>query len=260
MARSVADLAMFLDAMAGDDWRDPLSQPAGSRSYQQATHVGQLPRRVAWSRNLGLTPVDPEVAAVCEAAARQFDAMGVEVEETHPDLTEAHECFEVLRAATFAAQFLPLMDRYRHQLKPEIVWNVEKGLALTGAAIARAVGQRAVLFERSKRFFADYDLLLAPTAIVPPFPVEQRFVEECAGRHFSNYVEWLAITYAITLIACPALSLPAGFTAQGLPVGLQIIARPRAERMLLGAARRLEDALGLLSLTPIDPRRPTEHA
>jgi amidase len=107
---------------------------------------------------------------------------------------------------------------------------------------------------RAVEFFRTYDLLLTPATIVPPFPVENRYVRECAGKTFDNYVEWLGIVYAATLACCPALSLPCGFTASGLPVGLQIIAAPRAEAQLLGGARVLEDILGLRGTTPIDPR------
>ncbi len=110
------------------------------------------------------------------------------------------------------------------------------------------------MFHRGLAFFETYDLLLCPATIVPPFPVGQRYVEECAGQRFTNYIEWLAIAYAITLIACPAISIPAGLTADGLPVGLQIVAPPRAEGHLLAGARALEHILGLKDSVPIDPR------
>jgi amidase len=107
---------------------------------------------------------------------------------------------------------------------------------------------------RTLEFFGKYDLLLAPATIVAPFPIENRYVAECNGRKFANYVEWLAIVYAITLVCCPALSLPCGFTASGLPVGLQMVAPPRGETRLLAGAKVLEDILGLRGSTPIDPR------
>jgi amidase len=254
MARNVEDLALLLDAMAGEDWRDPLSLSAAGETFLVAARSGRLPRRVAWSADLGITPVDPEVRAVCEAAARGFDGLGVVVEEAHPDVSEAHECFQVLRALNFAAAYRALLERHSDLLKPEIGWNIEKGLALTGEQAARAQEQRCAMFDRAKRFFAEYDLLMTPATIVPPFPVEQRYVEECAGQRFDNYVAWLAIAYAVTLLACPAISIPAGFTAAGLPVGLQIVGPPRGEHRLLAAANRLDEALGYSRLTPVDPR------
>ena len=123
-----------------------------------------------------------------------------------------------------------------------------------GQALAEA--QRVAMTARTLEFFGKYDLLLTPATIVPPFPVENRYVAECDGKKFDNYVEWLAIVYAITLACCPALSLPCGFTASGLPVGLQMVAAPRGEARLLAGAKLLEDILGLRGSTPIDPRAP----
>ena len=142
----------------------------------------------------------------------------------------------------------------RDQLKPEVIWNIEEGLKLTVEQIARAEAQRVAMTARTLAFFKTYDLLLAPATIVAPFPVENRYVAECAGKKFDNYVEWLGIVYAITLACCPALSLPCGFTASGLPVGLQMVAPPRGDAQLLAGAKVLEDILGVRGTTPIDPR------
>jgi amidase len=147
-----------------------------------------------------------------------------------------------------------LLRSKRDLLKPEIVWNIEEGLKLTMEDIERAEAQRVVLTARMLAFFETYDLLLTPATIVAAFPVEQRYLAECAGQKFDNYVEWLAIAYAITLACCPALSLPCGFTAEGLPVGLQIVAPPRAEARVLAGAKLMEDLLGLKGATPIEPR------
>src|SRR5205085_449243 len=151
------------------------------------------------------------------------------VEEAHPDLAEAHECFQVLRAFDFAVSKAKLLRDHRDLLKPEVIWNIEKGLALRVEDVERAEAQRIALAQRTLGFFAKYDLLLTPATIVAAFPVEQRYLKECAGKAFDNYVEWLAIVYAITLACCPALSLPCGFTNEILPVGLQVVAAPRAE-------------------------------
>lgn len=137
-----------------------------------------------------------------------------------------------------------------------MIWNIEEGLGLTVEQIEKAEAQRVAMTARTLEFFGTYDLLLAPATIVPPFPIGDRYVAECAGRKFDNYVEWLGIVYAITLACCPALSLPCGFTASGLPVGLQMVAAPRGEAQLLAGARLLEDILGLRGSTPIDPRAP----
>jgi amidase len=256
MARNVEDLALMLDAMSGEYAADPLSIPALPSSFLSAARSGAKPKRVAYSPDLGITPVDPEVAAVTRKAAERLTEAGVIVEEAHPDLREAHECFHVLRAFDFAMTKAVLLRTKRDLLKPEVIWNIEEGLKLTVEQIARAEAQRVEMTARTVRFFDEYDLLLAPATIVSPFPIENRYVAECAGKKFDNYVEWLGIVYAITLVCCPALSLPCGFTASGLPVGLQIVAPPRGEAQLLAGAKILEDILGVRGTTPIDPRGP----
>jgi amidase len=254
MARTVDDLALMLDAMAGEHPGDPLSLPALPSSFLAAARSGARPRRVAYSATLGITPVDPEIAAITRAAAERLRETGVAVEEAHPDLGDVHNCFQVLRAYDYAVSKAELLRRHRDQLKPEVVWNIEKGLALTIEELERAEAQRVELSARTLEFFSTYDLLLTPATIVAPFPIEERYVTACAGTTFATYLDWLAIAYAITMVCCPGLSLPCGLTADGLPVGLQIAGPPRSEARILAAAKLLEDMLGLRGLTPIEPR------
>jgi amidase len=256
MARNVEDLALLLDAMSGEHPADPLSLPVLPASFLSAARSGKKPKRVAYSPDLGITPVDPEVKAVTRRAAERFAEAGVAVEEAHPDLRESHECFHVLRAFDFALSKAALLRSKRDLLKPEVIWNIEEGLKLTVEQIERAEAQRVVLTERTLKFFESYEILLCPATIVPPYPIENRYVSECDGRKFDNYVEWLGIVYAISLACCPALSLPCGFTKSGLPIGLQVVAPPRGEAELLAGARALEDILGVRGSTPIDPRAP----
>ncbi|MGP9811727.1 amidase [Rhodopseudomonas sp. NSM] len=254
MARNVEDVALLLDAMSGEHAADPLSLPSPASSFLTAARSRARPLRVAFSPDLGITPVDPEVAAITRKAAERFAEAGVIVEQAQPDLSEAHECFHVLRAFDFAISKAELLRTKRDLLKPEVIWNIEQGLALSVDDLARAEAQRVAMAARTITFFETYDLLLCPATITAPFPVEQRYLAECNGHKFDNYVEWLGIVYAITLVCCPALSLPCGFTSTGLPVGLQMIARPRNEAGLLAGAALLEDVLGLRGSTPIDPR------
>jgi amidase len=254
MARNVEDLALLLDAMSGDYPADPLSLPAPLTSFLSTARAPKKPKRVAYSPDLGITPVDPEVKAITRKAAERFAEAGAVVEEAHPDWREAHECFHVLRALDFAMSKGNLLRTKRDLLKPEVIWNIEEGLKLTVEQIERAEAQRVGMTARAIEFFKTYDVLLAPTTIVPPFPVENRYVAECAGKRFDNYVEWLGIVYAITLACCPSLSLPCGFTEAGLPVGVQVIGPPRADAQVIAGAKVLEDILGLRGTTPIDPR------
>jgi amidase len=209
---------------------------------------------VAVSCDLGITPVDPEIAALVEDAAKKLEASGVIVEEAHPDMREAMECFQTLRALGFATGMHNLLLNHRDKLKADVIWNIEKGLALTGADIAKAEAQRGQLFNRMNDFLHHYDALLCPATIVPPFPVVQRYATHCNGVEFTTYVDWLLIVAVATLCACPAISIPCGFTQSGLPVGLQIIAANRGEAKLLAVAKHMEDVLDLGDITPIDPR------
>ena len=149
MARNVEDIALFLDAMSGEHPADPLSLPQLPVSFLSAARSGKKPKRIAYSPDLGITPVDPEVAAVTRKAAERFAEAGVIVEEAHPDLREAHECFHVLRAFDFAISKAQLLRTKRDQLKPEVIWNIEEGLKLTVEQIERAEAQRVAMTART---------------------------------------------------------------------------------------------------------------
>src|SRR5690349_19553272 len=166
MARNIEDLALLLDAMSGEHAADPLSIPKLPTSFLSAARSGNKPKRVAYSRDFGITPVDPEVADITRKAAERLAEAGVIVEEAHPDLREAHECFHVLRAFDFAVSKAALLRQHRELLKPEVIWNIEEGLKLTVEQIERAEAQRVAMAARAVEFFTTYDLLLAPTTIV----------------------------------------------------------------------------------------------
>src|SRR5438270_12996789 len=197
MGRNVDDLALLLDAMIGDHPADPLSLPAPAQSFRATVQKVAPPRRVAYSATLGITPVDPEVARITQAAAEQLAREGVIVEEAHPDLSEAHDCFQVLRAYDFVMSKASLLRTKRDLLKPEIIWNIEEGLKLTVADLERAEAQRVAMTARMLAFFETYDLLLTPATIAAAFPIGERYLAECAGVKFGNYVESLAIAYAV---------------------------------------------------------------
>ncbi len=255
IARDVRDCAWMLDAMVGPDPRDPLSVPAPAVPFRVAVERPPALRRVAFSPDLGgITPVEPEIARVCREAARGFERLGVEVVEASPNLAAAVDTFTVLRAELYAATLAPLLARHRDRLKPEIVWNIEKGLALDAAAIGKAERDRGAMVDGLARFFDDYDLCVCPAAVCRPFAVAQRYVEALEGHRFASYVDWIACTFALSLTGSPALSLPAGRTADGLPVGLQLVAPPRADARLLAAAAQLEDTIGRLFDGVLDPR------
>ncbi|MCP5153169.1 MAG: amidase [Ectothiorhodospiraceae bacterium] len=256
IARNVADVALFLDAICGLDREDPLSFDRPATSFLDAVRERRAPLRVGFSPDLGILPVASEVRSICAAAAARFADTGASVDDACPDFSEAIDAFQVLRASLFAAGHAGHLRDHRDKLKPEVIWNIEKGLALTAAEIGAAEAARSRLYHSTAAFFADHDVLACPTAIVAPFDVDVRYVEEVEGHRFDNYVHWIGITFAVTLTGCPSVSIPAGFTADGLPVGIQLVGPPRGEARLLAAAACLEDVLGIAPRLPIDPHGP----
>ena len=254
MGRTVGDAALMLDAMTGAHREDPRAIPAPECPFVEAVDEPAAPRRVGFSRDLGITPVDGEVADICERAAGRFAEFGATVEAACPNFAGAEATMQTLRAARFATSKATLLDNQRAQLKPEIVWNIEAGLALTAAQTGAAERARGTLFRRVARFFRNHDLLLTPAVITPPFDVNTRYLTELNGVAFDNYAAWLAITSVITLTSCPAISVPCGFTESGLPVGLQIVGPPRGEAAVLAAGALLEEAVAIAPRLPIDPR------
>jgi amidase len=256
MARTVADLAFFLDAMTGDDRRDPISKPRPAISFLDAALSRRKPLRIAFSEDLGITPVDPRIRHVLRGAIQKLTAADFVVEEVHPDVSDAAAIFHVLRANSYALSMSELLRTHRDQLKPDIVWNIEAGLALSPDEVRQAELARTALMQRVADFFGDFDVLLCPATIVPPFPIDKRYVDSCDGHVFSNYIEWLTIVSVATLAGCPALSLPCGFTDTVLPVGLQMIGPANGEASLLSAAGLFEEVFALDTERPIDPRSP----
>ena len=253
MARNVADVALMLDAMAVHNPHVPISLETPPSSFLSAALNANKPLKVAFSIDLGITPVDPAVAKLCHNAAETLARHGVDVIEAHPDFSDAHDVFQTLRAHGFASSMDDLYRHHRDLLKPEVIWNIERGLALTAEQLADAERKRGAIYANATDFIAGYDLLLTPATIVPPYPVEERYVHHCNGVDFDTYIDWLAIAYAITLTSLPALSLPCGMTDQSLPVGLQLVGKPRGEAKLLSHAHWMETILGRMA-TPMTPK------
>ena len=256
MGRTVADVALMLDAQAGSHPGDPLSIPAPAESFTDAVKRRRAPLRVAFSPDLGVVRVGAEIKEICAAAAARFGELGATVEEACPDLSGAREIFQVLRAHHLVCELVPLLENHRDKIKPDVVWNIEQGQKLTCEDIARAERGRTDLYYRVAEFFESYDLLLTPTTVVPPFDVGEGHVAEVEGHKFENYFDWYSICFVITVTTCPSLSIPCGFTATGLPVGLQMIGPPRDEAPLLSAAALFEELMGIADVLPIDPRPP----
>ncbi|MEA3216395.1 MAG: amidase [Acidimicrobiia bacterium] len=250
MARTVADLAFFLSALAGPDSRCPVSI-----DEEPAIFGGPLERdlhgvRVAWSPRLGDLPVDEEVRNVMEAARPVFEALGCDVREADPPLQGADEAFETLRAFQFELSYGALYDRNAGQMKASVQWNIEAGRRLSGPDVGRAEVLRGKVFAAMADFFERYDVLVAPVSQVQPFPVALEHPSVVDGRQMNSYIEWMRSCSRLSITACPALSVPAGFSSDGLPIGLQLVGPYRGEWPLLQVGHMVEVALGAAGRRP----------
>jgi amidase len=254
MGRCVSDVALMLDAGVGYNVDDPLSFDSSHTSFFQELEGTDLPTRMAFSSDLGIVPMAKEIAGICTDAVEKIRLNGIEVTDETPDFTGVLGAFQTLRAVLFATLMGPVLAKHRDQIAPEIIGNIERGLNITPEEIFEAERIRIQLYQRMVSFFEKYDFLICPTASVPPFPVEQRFVEEIDGQPCETYIDWFSIAFALTMTACPVVSIPVGFTVNGLPVGIQIVGKPRGEAALLRAAHRFEELFGIAKLLPIDPR------
>lgn len=243
MAREVADVALLLSVLAGPDPRSPIALETHGSAFAAPLDRDLTGLRLAWSPDLGGTiPVDPAVTGVLEPAAKVFEDLGCAVEEASPDLTGADEVFRTLRAWHWDITLRPLLDERRADFKPSLAENIDAGRSLTGADLGRAETLHTALFHRVREFFERYDALLLPVSQVPPFDAAAEYPDEVAGRPMRDYLEWMRSCFLISATGCPALSVPAGFTPDGLPVGLQIVGPHHADLAVLRIGHAFERA------------------
>lgn len=240
MGRCVADVALLLSVIAGQHPRDPLSLQSHTHPLTTLAEHDFKGARIAYSPDLGGLPVDPQVRAVTEAGVRRLDELGCTVELAEPDFTDGARAFQVLRALTYAGGYADLLQGNRHLLKDTVIWNIEQASTFTAQDVMDAEAVRARLFRELQALLERFDFLVAPVSQVLPFPVGQPYVTQICEQPMQTYIDWMNSCSLITLTGHPALSLPCGFSEQGLPVGLQIVGRYRDEQRLLAFAHALE--------------------
>jgi len=254
IARNVADCALMLDGLVGYDNRDPLSRPLASVSFLAITKEDPPSGlRIAYSYDLGVTPVEASVKAVFSGLVKRLGNIGEVAEEAHPNLKNSPDAFQILRAAWLAADMREILETHEKKLKPELVWNIQRGMKLSADEIGRAHIEQGRTYREIINFFDDFDVLVTPATVVPPFNKDCRYPEEVNGQKLETYFRWLAITSSISLTSCPAISIPMGFTEDGLPVGVQVIVSPFAEFKLFPIAAALEKLLDLDCRLPVNP-------
>ncbi|MEW9531481.1 amidase [Microbispora sp. NPDC049125] len=248
MARTVADLALFMSAIAGFDPASPYSIREDGSAFAGPLDRDVTGVRIAFSPDLGSLPVDAETARVTAEGVGVFASLGAKVEQVELDLSDAEDAFRIYRAWFYALTYGGVPG-----VGSNVAWNVEQGRKVTGDDLARAERLRTRLFHRMSAFFGEYDFLVAPVSQVPPFPVEQPYVTEVAGRPMPDYLAWMRSCYWISVLHAPAMSVPCGFTSDGLPVGLQIVGRPWADLDVLRLGHAFEQATGHWRRRPEPP-------
>jgi amidase len=242
MARTVGDVALMLSTMAGPDPRSPIAITEPGSKF--AGDLGRDLRgvRVAWSRDFGGVPVDRRVTAALEAKRSVFEEIGCVVEEGEPDYTDAYEVFKLWRAWAFEFGYTDMIREHRDKVKDTVIWNAEEGLKITGPELARAEAKRTELYHRVRKFMERYEYMVMPVTQVPAFPVTQEYITEIEGVKMDNYIDWMRSCYYITVLGLPAISVPCGFTPEGLPVGIQIVGRHQDDLGVLQVAHAFEQA------------------
>ena len=240
MARNVPDLALAMSAMAGPDDRSPIALEAPGTIFNQPLPRDFRGLKIAFSANLGGLPVEPAVATVLEASRSVFEALGCEVINAEPNIAEADEIFMLWRAWRTELRITPLMAEHGDKFKDTVIWNAEQGLPITGPQLARAEAKRTELYHRMREFMAQYEFLIMPVNQVTPFALGLDYPREINGVPMQTYIEWQKSLYLISALGNPAISVPAGFTPDGLPVGIQIVGRHRADFGVLQLAYAFE--------------------
>ena len=255
MARNVADLALFLDTMAGFCPQDPMTFDAPAVSFSAAVANPTVPKRVAITIDfVGRFELDREIREICTKMAQRFAELGCIVEEASPDFGPVDEVFMALRSQQFVVDRELQLQEHRDKIKADIIWNTELGLKQTTSQLAWAERERAALYRRMNAFWQKYDLLVTPGAPTAAFDVNLRAPATIAGKKLENYMAGSTLNSAITVTGSPAIAVPCGFDSFGRPVGLQLVGKPRGEGALLQAASLYESLVGLHKLLPIDPR------
>ncbi|HEX7229481.1 MAG TPA: amidase [Candidatus Binatia bacterium] len=242
MGRSVEDVAFLLSAMAGADARDPAVYPSDPNVFAEPLERDFRNVRVAWCLDLGGLPLDQRVRSVLDAQRKTFEDLGCIVEDACPDLADADGIFLTIRAWNYWHTLGAVLEEHRQQMKPEAVWQIESGRKLTGTDVAEAMARHGELMQRMRLFQEKYEFLVCAVNQVPPFDATIHWPREIAGVPMEHYIAWMKSAYWITPTFCPAISVPAGFTADGLPVGIQIVGRYRDDRGVLQIAHSFEHA------------------
>ena len=250
MARTVEDVSLVLSAIAGPDPRSPISISESGDVFKQSLDRDFSGIHIAWSQDLGEFPVDKRITKTIEGQKSVFESIGCVIIDDQPDFTDADEIFKIWRAWQFELAYAELLETHRDQIKDTVIWNIEEGKKLSGVEIGRAEIKRTQLYQRIREFMEKSEFLVLPVSQVPPFDIRQRYVTEINGVDMETYIDWMKSCYYISVTGLPSISVPCGFTSEGLPVGIQIVGRHQDDFGVLQLAYAFEQSTGFWKQKP----------
>ncbi len=250
MARTVQDAALMLSAIAGPDSRVPISIPEAGSRFLEPLDRDFTDVRIGWSRDLGGLPVDSRVTAVIDSQRKAFESLGCITVDGEPDFTDADEVFKIWRGWGREMTGSEMLKAHRDQMKETLIWDIEQGVNLTGPQVGWAELKRMEIFQRVRTFMETHEFLICPVSQVPPFDVKERYITEINGEKMDTFIDWMKSCYYITITGHPAISVPCGFTPEGLPIGVQIVGRYRDDFGVLQLAHAFEQATGTWKQRP----------
>ena len=253
MARNVDDLSIFLDSMADYNLTDPLSFKRDSNvSFYKQLDDLNTSYKVGITADFELFPCSNEIKNMINNTSKLIESLGYVVDNTYPSMNEAEESFQILRAYMFYSTYGFLLSDH-HEIKQDIIWNINKGKNLKIKELVKADTIRAKLYQNVCQFFQNYDFLVCPSSSVVPFTHETKWIKQINNKVFDNYVSWLMICGCLSLVSCPIIAIPTSISENGAPIGIQIMAKPHEEAKLLKFAKSLESQINISTLLPVNP-------
>ena len=253
MARNVEDLSIFLDAMVAYNKNDPLSFKGSKNSYYENLLKRQETKYlIGFTDDFGMFPCDKEVRGMMNNTLKLVQNLGHDISNTYPDMSKSEYCFQTLRAYIFYCTYKSLLTKDKSFIKEEVIWNIKKAETITIDDLLEAEKARTEIYSNTMKFFDKFDFLIVPSAIVPPFNAQEKWVKRVEDTTFDNYVSWLMIAASISLTSCPSIAIATSFSKNNAPFGVQIVAPPFEEQKLINFAKSLEENINISDIVPIN--------
>ena len=253
MARNVEDLSIFLDAMVDHNKNDPLSFKGKKDSYyKNLLKREETKYLIGFTDDFGVFPCDKEVRVMMQNTLKLVQNLGHDINNTYPDMSKSEYCFQTLRGYIFYCTYKSLLKKDKNLIKEEVIWNINKAETITIDNLREAEKIRANIYSNTMKFFDKFDFLIVPSAIVPPFNSQEKWVKKVEDTTFDNYVSWLMIAASISLTSCPSIAIATSFSKDNAPFGIQIIAPPYEEQKLINFAKSLEENINISDMVPIN--------